>query len=94
MPRYIDAEKLKQHYAYWELSKYDYMQEEKKLFDDIVDQQPTADVVEVVRCLDCKFYTFKPQQTSRVTSVRRCNRSAIVCTKPDDYCSYGERVKE
>lgn len=52
---------------------------------------PTGDVVEVVRCRDCKFYTFKPQQTSRTTSVRRCNRSAIVCTKPDDYCSFGER---
>lgn len=56
------------------------------------DELPTADVVEVVRCRDCKFYTFKPQQTSRTTSVRRCNRSAIICTKPDDYCSFGERT--
>ena len=54
----------------------------------------TADVVEVVRCKDCKYYTLKPQQTSRVTSVRRCNRSAIVCTKPDDFCSFGERKEE
>lgn len=46
--RLIDADKLKQHYAYWESSKYDYMQEEKKLFDDIVDQQPTANVRENV----------------------------------------------
>lgn len=49
-------------------------------------------VVKVVRCKDCKYYTLKPQQTSRVTSVRRCNRSAIVCTKPDDFCSFGERI--
>lgn len=57
----------------------------------LVEDMQSADVVEVVRCKDCKYYTLKPQQTSRVTSVRRCNRSAIVCTKPDDYCSFGER---
>ena len=48
MSRYIDADKLKQHYAYWESSKYDYMQEEKKLFDDVVDQQPTAEFTVVL----------------------------------------------
>ena len=55
---------------------------------------PKGELVEVVRCKDCKFYTFKPQQTSRVTSVQRCNRSAIICTKPDDYCSFGERTEK
>lgn len=60
--------------------------------DALFDILNSSDVVEVVRCRDCKFYTFKPQQTSRTTSVRRCNRSAIICTKPDDYCSFGERT--
>lgn len=43
--RQIDADRLKAHYAWWN-------NEEKELFDAIVDQQPT--VVEVVRCGECK----------------------------------------
>lgn len=80
--RIIDADKLKQHYAYWESSKYDYMQEEKKLFDDIVDQQPTADVVEVVRCKNCKH--------------RKKNTFCLYNMRYEDdngFCSYGERGK-
>lgn len=82
MSRYIDADKLKQHYAYWESSKYDYMQEEKKLFDDIVDQQPTVDAVEVVRCKDCKY--------------RKKNTFCLHNMRYEDdngFCSYGERGK-
>ena len=42
MSRYIDAEKLKAHYLWWH-------EDERKLIDDIVDAQPTADVRENVR---------------------------------------------
>lgn len=42
MPRYIDADKLKSHYAWWN-------NEDKELFDTIVDFQPNADVREVKR---------------------------------------------
>lgn len=35
MSRLIDADKLKNHYAWWS-------NEEKELFDSIVDSQPTA----------------------------------------------------
>lgn len=90
--RYIDADKLKSEFDYKhiDMNKTTACVHHKNILE-IINQQPTADVVQVVRCRDCKFYTFKPQQTSRTTSVRRCNRSAIVCTKPDDYCSFGER---
>lgn len=37
------------------------------------------DVVEVVRCKDCKKFR------------NAICRKFIVCTKPTDYCSYGER---
>lgn len=40
MPRFIDADKLKNHYAWWEDDK-------QKLFDDIVDQQKTIDAIPV-----------------------------------------------
>ena len=41
MSRLIDADKLKNHYAWWD-------NEDKKIFDDIVDLQPTAFDVEKV----------------------------------------------
>lgn len=40
MSRYIDADALKKHYAWWE-------DDRQKLFDSIVDQQPTVDAVPV-----------------------------------------------
>lgn len=42
MSRYIDADELKQHYAWWN-------NEDKETFDEIVDAQPTADVRENVK---------------------------------------------
>jgi hypothetical protein len=36
MQKLIDADKLKQHYAWWD-------NEDKKIFDTIVDLQPTVD---------------------------------------------------
>ena len=53
MPRLIDADKLKAHYAWWDFSDDD-DRRNKHIFDSIVDLQPTADVVEVVRCKDCR----------------------------------------
>ena len=58
MSRYIDADKLKAHYAWWQ-------NEDKETFDEIVDAQPTADVREnvkakiidnggVYQCSNCK----------------------------------------
>lgn len=101
--RLIDADKLKQHYAYWESSKYDYMQEEKKLFDDIVDQQPTVDAVEVVRCKDCKYRSKKWYEDKRVKDggywLFDCENDNIAervygLAHDKDYCSYGERKEE
>lgn len=52
---------------------------------DCIEAQPTADVVEVVRCRDCKLrYT------------EGCPMMALDCgelmgeTEDNDYCSYGE----
>lgn len=60
MSRYIDAEKLKQHYSWWS-------EDDRKDFDDIVNQQPAADVRENIKgywkfdgqfyyqCSECSF---------------------------------------
>lgn len=52
----------------------------------------TADVVEVVRCKDCKYLT-----TTKIAgdSVWICkNAKGMVSPDPDLYCSYGERKEE
>lgn len=52
---------------------------------------PTADVVEVVRCKDCKHY-------GGITYGFVCRKysgvDTKVCTEKDHYCSYGERREQ
>lgn len=51
---------------------------------------PEADVVEVVRCKDCRmFVDNKSALTTYCT--RECKNLNV---KPDDFCSYGERKCE
>jgi hypothetical protein len=49
---------------------------------------PTADVVEVVRCKDCKYYEIhKPSVTLN------CERGGrMIPMNPDDFCSYGAKM--
>ena len=72
MSRYIDADKLQRHgnrggVVYWR----------------DIEAQPTADVVEVVRCKDCKYH-------AEFSS--KCNKLNLTPMWPNDYCSYGERT--
>ena len=63
---------------------------------DIIQKFPAADVVEVVRCKDCKHWRYK---TVERIEHYECN---IFCgaygrgypTDADDFCSYGERKDE
>ena len=57
-----------------------------------IDQSPTVDAVEVVRCKDCKFYELKWHVTDG--KQRMCcenNKGIWTSTPPDAFCSYGER---
>ena len=47
----------------------------------VIECAPTVDAVEVVRCKDCKSWKNGD-----------CYRQEL--TRPDDFCSYGERRKE
>ena len=47
-------------------------------------QTPTADVVEVVRCKDCKNLMFSD-------FYGECSKGYMGIVSPDDYCSRGER---
>ena len=60
-------------------------------FLNIVDSQPTADVVEVVRCKDCMWWY--PREYGSV--IGRCenpyNGLATEYIEEDEFCSYGKR---
>ena len=49
-------------------------------------EQPTADVVEVVRCKDCKYREEIPNK-----NIWCAHHFVFMAMKPDDYCSKGER---
>ena len=51
--------------------------------DDVAKKQPTADVVEVVRCKDCVY-------ASRDGYICRYGVGRV--TSPDDYCKNGEKM--
>ena len=56
---------------------------------DYIDSEPTADVVEVVRCRDCKHAWIHP---CGYAYCHRDGRNAYETTfNLDDFCSYGER---
>lgn len=74
MPRYIDADaidlgRVSDSICQWQAQ-------------EAIDDTPTADVVEVVRCKECKY---------REGSV--CDYSAVY-VRPDGYCQWGEKEDE
>ena len=89
MARYIDADRdsfptLHQK----ELN--DYMKGWNACLKSVL-QQPTADVVEVVRCCECKYQI---THTCRITGVKTlfCDYGEKpVTVEPTHFCSYGER---
>lgn len=52
-----------------------------------IESIPTADVVEVVYCADCKWHTADGCQNPRIDM----SDGAKLYMYPSDYCSYGER---
>lgn len=53
---------------------------------------PVSDVVEVVRCKDCK-YAKKSKDVLGIPDYE-CLKTDITCLDADDFCSYGERKDE
>lgn len=77
MSRLIDADKLERQ-EYWGNERcFDYVDAED------IDNAPTVDAVEVVRCKDCKYNR----------GSKKCLNpdSFFAVSKDDDFCSYGER---
>lgn len=57
----------------------------------VLQQAPAADVVEVVRCRDCKYYD---SYYISCDHERHDHQEFRVVQEPDDYCSYAERRSE
>ena len=62
----------------------------------LVESQPTADVVEVVRCKDCEYmchYTDGHLECRLLSDLKPI--PTTYCTmNEDDFCSYGERRED
>lgn len=58
---------------------------------NIIHNTPTADVVEVVRCKDCRYW--QEYQEGHYPN-ELCPWDKNETTDEDDYCSYGERRED
>ncbi len=84
MPRYIDAEKLKADF----IGKRYGVQ----AIEYVIDQQPTVDAVEVVRCKDCRYMT-EHYDTDGNVPYWTCSEWDGG-TDYDGYCHFGERKED
>ncbi len=83
MSRLIDADKLERQ-EYWGNERcFDYVDAED------IDNAPTVDAVEVVRCKDCKHYDLGV--CLKIYSNGNAHPEAWQPRRPEDFCSYGER---
>lgn len=90
MSRYIDAEKLKNHFSWWKGGT-DTMTLDEALenFNTIIDLQPTHDnLEEVVYCKDCKYLGVKD------FAYGYCKYKMTGIIYPDYFCCYGELDKK
>ena len=60
---------------------------------ELLETQPLADVVEVVRCKDCKYGERKDYMPAKYCSLRYCKNSSNYHGK-DFYCAMGEKRDE
>ena len=86
MARYIDADKFISWVDVGHL-----VPPAMKVFSELdvksmIDKQPAADVVEVVRCKDCEHGQYMPS-----CSMYLCRCTGWKLRYADDYCNYGER---
>ena len=94
MKRYVDVDKVLETAKEYEKDFARYILERNVCglvkINEILEDTPTADVVAVIRCKNCKHYVTNTELLGNV-----CNRLFTVFPmKPNDFCSYGERKDE
>lgn len=91
MARYIDADKLTDKLEELQFNA-PVMTPVMKIYNviELVEDQPTADVAEVVRCKDCKHY--EHGRCSQISYIMDgYYQGGFEVKTPNDFCSYGER---
>lgn len=88
MAKYIKIDNLdvSDYITVWECNCSEYGKQTVMAVDDL-QYLPTADVVEVVRCKDCRF---RNTNNCEFTSADQYG-DVVGCTEDNDFCSYGER---
>jgi len=93
MARYIDADKLTDKLEELQFDA-PVMTPVMKIFNviELVEDQPTADVEEVVRCKDCKYlYCFSAIDRQFYCKHFPKGLQGINIVEENPFCSYGER---
>lgn len=90
MSRYIDADKA---IEIWKDQDYIKLSSQEVKARIMLDAVPSADVVEVVRCKDCKYGEWKVSELDNKTKGYKCIIHAGLGIDFGDngYCSYGKR---
>ena len=94
MSRYIDAELAKETMREYLNTEAPMPEICKKVMDiaiGAVDLTPTADVAEVVRCKDCKWWECYEDRYGIGKCQNPTNGLFSAYSDNEDYCSYGER---
>ena len=88
MTRLIDVDGLEPHEQIESMGngEYEYVE---VIYKDDIDDAPTIDAVQVVRCKDCKNYDGGEVEHE----YDRC-RHHWSAVEPDDWCSFGERRQD
>lgn len=92
MSDYIERDAVEQMINRW-ADEYSYIEVPTEWAEDEVRKIPTADLVEVVRCKDCKWWVREGNDSFGYAMFcdHDCSLGGQGIKKPEDYCSYGER---
>ena len=90
MARYIDADALIDFIAPGHLRSPTEICFSENMVKNIVDLMPTADVVEVVRCRECKRWNTVFDREKAEYGLCQ-TRTQLEATRYDSFCSNGER---
>lgn len=85
MPKYIDSEALKRDLI-------DNRNFYPAIVANAIEHAPACDVVEVVRCKDCKHYS--PDNKNGLLHSPCSRIFAMSICKENSFCSYGERKED
>lgn len=88
MRRYIDADKLKKDMCIPVTISYD---ETVQLVNETIDDQPTADVVEVVQCKDCRKHNVSVGYQKDCCPLFEWRGVSYGHEHDYQYCCYAER---